>query len=68
MNTENLLPHQQRVVTERIELDEKLHKLSQFLKTDIFQNLHSIEQELLTNQFNAMSEYSTILADRISLF
>lgn len=57
------LPHQQRVVEERQELEERLAKLRQFLSAEICLSL-----PLLARQERAMTEYSEILADRINLF
>lgn len=61
-------PHQQRVVDEKAELDEKLVKLSAFLDTPIFAGLDEVEQRWLRNQAAAMALYSNILTDRIAAF
>ena len=63
-----LLPHQQRVVDERQELEERLTKLRQFLGTEICLGLPFDERSLLVRQERVMTEYSDILADRINLF
>lgn len=63
-----LLPHQQRVVDERQELEERLAKLRQFLGTEICLSLPFDERSLLVRQERVMTEYSEILADRINLF
>jgi hypothetical protein len=62
------LPHQQRVIDEKTELDMKLIALTSFFSTDIFKGLNQKNQDLLTSQEVAMDEYSQILAERISLF
>ena len=62
------LPHQQRVVDEKSELDEKLSKLDAFLRTDTFKRLRNEEQILLGRQATAMRIYSGILGERIKLF
>lgn len=62
------LPHQQRVVDEKSELDEKLSKLDAFLRTDTFKSLRNEEQILLDRQATAMRIYSGILGERIKLF
>lgn len=62
------LPHQQRVVDEKSELDEKLSKLDAFLRTDTFKRLRNEEQILLDRQATAMQIYSGILGERIKLF
>lgn len=60
--------HQQRVMDEKKELDEKLIKLNSFLKTPMFTNLISMEQARLRYQSIIMREYSLILEERISAF
>lgn len=64
----HLPPHQQRVLIERAELDDKLGKLNGFIGTDLFKTLPSDEQERLTVQRGAMTEYHQVLADRIGAF
>lgn len=61
-------PHQQRVVDERAELDDKLSKLAGFFGTDLFATLPSAEQQRLRTQAVAMRTYSSILAERIAAF
>lgn len=63
-----LKPHQQRVVTEKAELDEKLNKLLAFHGTATFNALPEAEQERLIRQSVAMDEYSAVLAERIAAF
>ena len=66
MNTANLQPHQQRVVTEKAELDEKLGKLLSFFQTPTFAGLSEAEQSRLRNQARFMDGYSAVLAERIA--
>lgn len=62
-------PHQERVVTEKNELDEKLDKLKSFIEVSpIFKALPSDEQKRLNLQFDAMAQYSSILGARIAAF
>lgn len=61
-------PHQQRVVDEKSELDEKLSKLTAFYDTEIYRNLDHDEQKRLVKQADIMAEYSCILGDRIAAF
>ena len=62
-------PHQERVVTEKNELDEKLDKLKAFIEENpIFKTLPHDEQLRLNRQFDAMAEYSHILGQRIDAF
>ena len=63
-----MLPHQQRVVDEKSELDEKLAKLSGFFSNPIFAGLAPEEQCRLKSQAYHMSEYSRILGQRIENF
>jgi hypothetical protein len=61
-------PHQERVVIEKKELDEKLIKLYDFLTGELIQSLPDEDQLLLKQQYKVMKEYSTILSDRIERF
>lgn len=63
-----MAPHQQRVVDEMNELDEKLGKLASFLATPIFIGLQADEQKRLIRQHGVMLEYSAILSERIAAF
>jgi uncharacterized protein len=64
-------PHQQRVIDEKRELDEKLAKLSSFIDTpgSIFhRDLPDAERQRLYDQRAVMSHYSQILGERIAAF
>ena len=62
-------PHQQQVVNEKKELDEKLDNLKVFIKmSPIFKNLPADERGRLGKQFDVMVEYSSILSQRIAAF
>lgn len=64
-----LHPHQQRVVDEKKDLDQRLDKLSQFIDSNqIFPTLDEYEQDRLQRQVRAMSDYSEILKERIAAF
>ena len=63
-----LQPHQQRVVTEKAELDEKLTKLNAFGRTALFTSLPADEQGRLNRQHFLMEQYSAILGERIQAF
>jgi len=63
-----LLPHQQRVVEEKKELDGKLEKLKAFVKTEIFETLEFEDKSLLNSQVYHMYSYSDILKHRILRF
>ncbi len=61
-------PHQERVVTEKKELDEKIEKLDAFLHGAIYRTLAQGEQERLTRQLCHMTLYSKVLGERIAAF
>lgn len=61
-------PHQQRVIAEQKELEDKLHKLLRFFETSVFQQIENAEQERLKKQAAIMKEYSSILIARIAAF
>jgi hypothetical protein len=67
-STSTLPAHQQRVVTERDELADKISKLAAFLVTPTFQRLDDAEQTRLSNQVDVMRLYCTILEQRIESF
>lgn len=66
----NLQPHQQRVVEEKLELDEKLSKLSALIRSSTFSSVVADENERvrLVVQEGIMMYYSEILSDRIAAF
>lgn len=63
-------PHQQRVVDEKSELDEKRVKLLKFISDPgtPFSRLDIDEQRRLGLQLHYMDEYSTVLGERIARF
>ena len=63
-----LAPHQERVVTEKKELDEKLSKLNSFFESKTFATLDPAECDRLRSQASVMQEYSDILGARIESF
>ena len=64
----HLPPHQQRVLQELAELDERRAKLMAFFSTPIFHGLPESEQIRLERQAAVMRSYSGILAERIAAF
>lgn len=65
----NLQPHQQRVVTERDELQAKLKALTTFIDLNAtFNTLTKTEQDLLQKQEVIMRQYVSILTQRIDRF
>lgn len=63
-----MAPHQQRVVTEKDELSEKLAKLLAFFQTDTFAGLSEAERSRLRNQARFMDGYAAVLEERIAAF
>ena len=62
-------PHQQRVIDEKNELQDKFSKLGAFiLDNPIFPTLESEEQDDLQDQYIAMQTYLQILEKRINRF
>jgi hypothetical protein len=62
-------PHQQRVVDEKRELDDKLTKLIAFITSSpVFESLDLTDQGLLCDQQGAMTDYSAVLEERIARF
>lgn len=67
-HVQHLPPHQQRVIGEKAQLDDKIGKLAAFFSSDRYQGLDATEQERLTVQLGAMREYAGVLAERIAAF
>ena len=64
-----LQPHQQRVVDEHTELQEKTSNLAKFiLDNAIYLKLEKAEQDDLRIQYSAMYTYCYALSRRISRF
>jgi hypothetical protein len=61
-------PHQERVINEKSELDEKLAKLHKFLHSDFYQQLSSDERMRLLRQSIHMEDYTKVLGERIVAF
>lgn len=62
-------PHQQRVVDEKKELDDKISKLDSFIGTETFNlSVDRREQGRLKVQLGIMRAYSLILEERIAAF
>ena len=69
MSTTTLQPHQQRVVDEKAELDERATKLSAFIGLNpIFEKLDAAEQERMKVQNDLMWQLSEVLGARIAAF
>lgn len=63
-------PHEERVVIEKRELDDKLAKLKAFCfdRSPVFKGLAPKDRDLLEDQYNSMKDYSEILGKRIDRF
>lgn len=67
--SQELLPHQQRVVDEQTELERKLKALREFIRNNsLFPNLPAEERVLLRTQMDIMAAYSNVLSLRIAAF
>lgn len=64
----NYQPHQQRVIEEKRELDERLEKLCLFSNGNTFPTLPILEQERLNTQRHLMCMLSAVLGERIAAF
>jgi len=63
-----MMPYQNRVVTEKTALDEKLANLEIFIQGLTFPTIDSEEQTRLLTQVSCMQGYSNVLAERIAAF
>jgi len=61
-------PHQQRVVDEKAELDDRLEKLCLFSNGRTFAGLPIAEQERMNTQRHLMCALSAVLGARIAAF
>lgn len=69
MTEKTYLPHQQRVIEEKRELDAKATALSNFIDLNsTFSTIDKIQQDLLREQCEVMWQYSEILGKRIAAF
>lgn len=57
----------ERMIKERIELSEKIARLGNFTRGDVFPSLSYANQHLLYEQLEVMEKYRDILAVRIEL-
>lgn len=64
----SILPHQQRVIDEKAELDARLSNLIPFLSSDTCHGLPFDERGRLKHQSMVMADYSKILGERIAAF
>lgn len=68
METKELLPYQQRVVTERDELKVKMDALLALLQKGKPEDTSDKAWELMKEQYDAMNWYYTVLVSCIELF
>lgn len=61
-------PHQQRVIDEHAELDNKIYRLGSFLQSERVLGVEHDEVLRLKRQHEVMCEYSSILTERIKHF
>lgn len=63
-----MAPHQERVIAEKTDLDDKLSKLLAFFQTPVFASLPEAERSRLRNQARFMDGYLAVLEERIAAF
>lgn len=63
-----MAPHQDRIVVERNELDERREKLATFIGADNFKHVPAAERSRMIEQYGVMTRYSAILRERIAAF
>lgn len=63
-----MIDFQERVVTEKSDLDEKINKLSKFVTTSVYDGLEVGERVRLSKQLEVMHAYSNLLNERINSF
>lgn len=63
-----MMPHQQRVVEERAELQGKIERLSMFLVGAASADLDIAERNRLMRQGECMCDYRAVLDERIAAF
>ena len=62
-------PHEQRVLVEKEQLDERLRNLTRFIdKAPAFNELAPEDKTLLRQQQDLMERYSEVLGERIARF
>lgn len=61
-------PWQARVVQEAVDLQHRIHRLDEFLRSDEFSARPVAERELLVRQRGIMQEYRDVLGKRIATF
>jgi hypothetical protein len=60
------LPYQQRVIDEKVELEAKIIRLTDFLDRD--SDIDQLDRMLLWSQLSSMKTYNSILSMRIARF
>lgn len=63
-----MLDYQKRMLDEKEALDMKISSLGTFTKSDMFDSITIKERRLMLNQLAMMSQYSSILTERITAF
>ena len=61
-------PYTSRVLSEKVELDERIGKLAAFFNMPVFAGLNETEKARMRAQHAAMTDYSKILGERIAAF
>lgn len=61
-------PHQERVVAEQTDLQDKINKLYAFTTGEMFKTIDRAEQDRLSEQLQHMISYNRVLLERIHVF
>jgi hypothetical protein len=61
-------PWQDRLIKEKEELEDKIKKLTYFMASDAYNDLHELDRSLLFQQRGYMNNYLKTLKERISRF
>lgn len=56
----------ERLIDEKLQLDEKIEKLESFTLSDNFSKIDAVQMSLLNIQLFAMKTYSQILVERLT--
>lgn len=62
----HVVPHLQRVIGEKADLDNKLQKLNEFFDTERFAGLDHDERQRMEDQADYMQSYSDVLRARLT--
>lgn len=56
----------ERLIDEKLQLDEKINKLESFMLSENFQKIEAVQISLLNTQLFSMKTYSQVLTERLA--